>query len=140
MFGRIDLSKVDSIIDGGIFNVKPSLGDATEVYQTYCKYKKFKSIIPLYQGDIDMYEWFCYFEDKKLVAFQQTMLYDKDKVAFNEQFAWTYQNPNKRLGWRFNKHVSAWLKIKGYKYLYMGDHESYKSQLKGYEIVNDSYG
>ena len=54
-----------------------------------------------------------------------------------QQFAWNYHNPDLKLGWRFNDHVSAWLKLKGYDYLYMGDHESYMSKLNGYEILKD---
>lgn len=135
MYGRIDLTKIHEHIDIEIFNIKPSLDDAKRVYEIYCKYKKFKSVIPLYHGDIDLYEWFCYFQNHKLVAWQQTMLYPNDKVAFNEQFAWDYVDPSKKLGWRFNHHVSSWLKNKDYKYLYMGHHEPYKSKLQGYEIV-----
>ena len=88
MYGRIDLTKIYEHIDIEIFNIKPSLDDAKRVYEIYCKYKKFKSVIPLYHGDIYLYEWFCYFQNHKLVAWQQTMLYPNDKVAFNEQFAW----------------------------------------------------
>ena len=137
MYGRIDLTKIHEHIDIEIFNIKPSLDDAKRVYEIYCQYKKFESVIPLYHGDIDLYEWFCYFEDHKLIAWQQTQIYPEDKVAFQIQFAWNYHNPNLKLGWRFNDHVSAWLKFKGYDYLYMGDHESYMSKLDGYEILND---
>ena len=137
MYGRINLSKVNCIVDDKIFHVKPSIEEARDVYHEYCRYKKFESIFPLYIGDIKYYEWFCYFEDHKLIAWQQTQIYPEDKVAFQIQFAWNYHNPDLELGWRFNDHVSAWLKLKGYDYLYMGDHEPYMSKLNGYEILKD---
>lgn len=135
MYGRIDLSKIDYELDPDIVSVKPTLEEATEVFVTYCKHKNFESVHPLYQDDIDLYAWNCLYEYNKLIAWEQTLLYPKDKVGFSQQFAWNYEQPWKRIGWRFSHHVPAWMKSQGYKYLYLGDHQEYKAEIVGYEIL-----
>jgi len=135
MYGRIDLSKIDYELDKDIVTCKPSLEEATEVFVAYCKYKKFKSVYPLYQDDIDLYSWNCLYENGKLVAWEQTLLYPNDKIGMSMQFAWNYDVPSKSIGWRFSFHVPAWLKSIGYKYLYLGDHHDYKAKIKGYEVL-----
>ena len=47
MYGRINLSKVNCIVDDKIFHVKPSIEEARDVYHEYCRYKKFESIFPV---------------------------------------------------------------------------------------------
>ena len=135
MYGRINLEEIDYDLDKDIKTTKPNLKEANEVFINYCLYKDFNSVHPLYQDDIDLYAWNCLYEEDKLVAWEQTLLYPNDKVAFSQQFAWDYKKPWKRIGWRFSYHVPAWLKSKGYKYLYLGDHHEYKSKIKGYEVL-----
>ena len=135
MYGRVDLSKIEYKLDKEIINKKPTLEEATEVFRAYCLYKDFASVHPLYQDDINLYEWNCLYENNKVVAWEQTLLYPNDKIGMSIQFAWNYEDPSKRIGWRFSHHVPAWLKTMGYKYLYIGDHHEYKSQIQGYEIL-----
>ena len=135
MYGRVDLSKVEYKLDTDIIHHKPTLLEATEVFNAYCTYKKFESVHPLYQDDINIYDWNCLYENGKLVAWEQTLLYPNDKIGMSMQFAWDYQEPHKRIGWRFSHHVPAWLKSIGYKYLYLGDHHEYKAKIQGYEVL-----
>ena len=135
MYGRVDLSKVQYELDKDIIHHHPTYEEASGVYDAYCKYKNFTSVIPLYYGDIELHDWNCLYQDGKLVAWEQTKLYPKDLIAHSYQFAWTYDNPLAKIGWRFSHHVPAWLKSKGYKYLYLGDHHDYKTKIQGYEIL-----
>ena len=135
MYGRIDLSKVKYKLDPDIFLHKPSWDEAAHVYNAYCKYKNFDSVYPLYRDDILHNDFHCLYVDSNLVAWEQTRTYISDKVAFSDQFAWDYSNPEDRVGWRFSYHVPAYYKSQGYKYLYLGDHHDYKSRIQGYEIL-----
>ena len=135
MYGRIDLAKINYKLDEEIINCKPTLEEATKVFNAYCSYKDFASVHPLYHDDINLYEWNCLYENNKLIAWEQTLLYPTDKIGMSIQFAWDYAEPSKRIGWRFSHHVPAWLKAKGYKYLYIGDHHDYKAKIKGYEVL-----
>ena len=65
MYGRVDLSKVEYKLDKDIIHHKPTLQEATEVFHAYCIYKKFKSVYPLYQDDINIYDWNCLYENGK---------------------------------------------------------------------------
>ena len=98
-------------------------------------YKNFDSVYPLYRDDILHNDFHCLYVDSNLVAWEQTRTYISDKVAFSDQFAWDYSNPEDRVGWRFSYHVPAYYKSQGYKYLYLGDHHDYKSRIQGYEIL-----
>ena len=135
MYGRINLSKVDYDLDPDISLYKPSLKEATHVYNTYCKYKNFDSVFPLYSDDILQNDFHRLYIDDKLIAWEQTKTYTNDKGGFSDQFAWDYGNPEGRVGWRFSYHVPAYYKSQGYKYLYLGDHQDYKSRIQGYEIL-----
>ena len=135
MYGRVDLSKVEYELDKEIVNQKPTLEEATDVFRSYCLHKNFASVHPLYQDDINLFEWNCLYENNKLIAWEQTLLYPNDKIGMSIQFAWNYEEPAKQIGWRFSHHVPAWLKSIGYKYLYLGDHHEYKAKIKGYEVL-----
>ncbi len=140
-FCRIDLSKTNytplryayhmSMLgrDAGLDHLK-------EIYKKYCTYKKFESVVPLFDGMIfDKYtDVVCYYPDDKLAAFSLVKRYDREN-AEALQFAWDYKQPELRLGLESLKHECAYYKNQGYKYLYLGLADEYKSQIDGYEIL-----
>jgi hypothetical protein len=107
-----------------------------EIYQKYCTYKKFSSVMPLF------YQQFCdtsidvigYYDDQKLIAFSLIKRYGLEN-AEALQFAWDYTSPSLRLGINSLKNECAVYKAQGFKYLYLGGADDYKSQLDGYEIL-----
>ena len=106
-----------------------------QVYRTYCLYKRFPSVMPLF---VEEYTYpqshlHCYFESKSLVGFTLMFQYNKKNVAA-AQFAWTYSNPWKRLGIKSLEYLCAYYKSEGFAYLYLGGDEPYKRQLEGYEL------
>ena len=107
-----------------------------EIYHTYCLYKKFESVMPLFEGMIlDKYtDVIGYYPDNTLVAFSIIKRYDREN-AEALQFAWDYANPSLRLGIESLKHECSHYKRQGYKYLYLGLADDYKSLLDGYEIL-----
>lgn len=107
-----------------------------EIYRRYCTYKKFESVVPLFEGMVfDKYtDVIGYYPDNKLAAFSLVKRYDRQN-AEALQFAWDYVNPELRLGIESLKHECAYYKQQGYKYLYLGLADEYKSQIDGYELL-----
>tara|TARA_B100001564_G_C20513927_1_gene611930 strand:+ start:163 stop:582 length:420 start_codon:yes stop_codon:yes gene_type:complete len=110
----------------------PNLKQIQDIYKKYCNHKKFKSVQPLFANDIKVHKVMVYYDDGKFVAF--SLLYELDKHNVEAlQFAWDYGNPKLRLGIVSLENECHWAKANGYKYLYLGQDDRYKSQFKGYE-------
>ena len=135
IYCRIKLSKTNyKIYDNSLILDKPNLKQIQDIYKKYCDLKKFKSVQPLFQNDITAHQVMGYFHDGKMVAF--TLLYELDKKNIESlQFAWDYEKPKLRLGIKSLENECAWAKNNGYKYLYLGQDDRYKSQFKGYEVL-----
>lgn len=106
------------------------------IYKQYCNYKKFTSVVPIWD-----YAYFDpktdvigYFDYDNLVAFSIIKKWDSNNAECI-QFAWNYENPKLRLGIESLKNECAVYKEQGYKYLYLGLADEYKSKIDGYEIV-----
>ena len=137
---RIDLSKTNytTMSDTNCRYVvhQDLFPEMFEIYRRYCEYKQFDSVMPLFEQQFrdTSTEIVGYFSSRKLVAFSLIKLYDKDN-ADALQFAWDYANPKLRLGIDSLKNECAIYKERGYKYLYLGGADEYKSQLDGFEIL-----
>lgn len=75
-----------------------------------------------------------YFDNQNLVAFSLLKKYDCDNVEA-VQFAWTYHQPKLRLGITSLEHECALYKQLGFKFLYLGGADEYKTQIDGFEIL-----
>ena len=133
IYCRIKLSKTNyQTYDYAYIEDKPNLKKVQDIYKKYCDYKKFKSVQPLFANDIKVHKVMVYYDEGKFVAF--SLLYELDKHNIEAlQFAWDYKNPKLRLGIKSLENECAWAKANGYKYLYLGQDDRYKSQFKGYE-------
>ena len=138
---RIDLSKTNYTPLKYAYHMSmlgrdAGLDQLKEIYKKYCTHKKFESVVPLFDGMIfDKYtDVVCYYPDDKLSAFSLVKRYDREN-AEALQFAWDYKQPELRLGLESLKHECAYYKNQGYKYLYLGLADEYKSQIDGYEIL-----
>lgn len=111
-----------------------------EIYKSYCAYKKFESVMPLFYGMIfDKYtDVIGYTHDNKLVAFSLVKRYDRLN-AESIQFAWNYKMPELRLGERSLEHECAFYKNQGFEYLYLGEVAEYKKKFQGFEILSNPY-
>jgi hypothetical protein len=139
-YARIDLSKTNYVtmpVDNFKFINQTSLvSKLFEIYQTYCTYKKFPSVMPLFRQQFcdDSIDVIGYYHKQQLVAFSLIKKYDLEN-AEALQFAWDYAAPNLRLGINSLKNECAVYKAQGFKYLYLGGADNYKSKLDGYEIL-----
>jgi arginyl-tRNA--protein-N-Asp/Glu arginylyltransferase len=52
-----------------------------------------------------------------------------------DQFAWDYENPKLKLGYKSIRSECARYKRLGYQYYYLGEVCDYKQQLQGFELV-----
>jgi len=137
-FARINLSETNySIKDNWSYvrgiDLYPTLH---QIYRQYCNYKKFDSVMPLFDNQFHdpLTDIIGYYFNSQLVAFSLVKTYDKEN-AEALQFAWDYVDPELRLGIESLKNECAVYKARGFRYLYLGSADEYKSELDGYEIL-----
>ena len=136
-YARIDLAKTTykPQVDWYLID-NPDIAQLQDIYRTYCIYKHFASVMPLFDSqftDTDT-DVIGYKEAGQLVAFSLMKRYDKENVLAS-QFAWTYHNPKIRLGIESLKTECAIYRDRGYKYLYLDQAHLYKQGLEGFEIL-----
>jgi hypothetical protein len=118
--------------------VDPPIGDLQKIYNQYCKHKQFESVMPIFDSqfaDIKNDTFGYYNSSGKLSAFSLVRRHDKVN-AESLQFAWDYTEPKLRLGIESLKHECAIYKFWGFKFLYLGYADEYKSQLDGFELLS----
>jgi len=132
-FARIDLQQTNySLLQNAKLLVDIDVDQMQMIYKVYCRYKKFSSVMPLFESEFYNNDIIGYFDSNELVAWSMIGVYDKHNIE-NYQFAWNYNNPASRLGINSLYHECAYYKQNGYRYYYIGANESYKSDIEGYE-------
>jgi hypothetical protein len=138
IYARIDLERTNYTIlqSNWQFIQQPNTQTLNAIYAQYCNYKKFKSVMPIFDSEYTdlQTDIIGYFDNNQLVAFSLIKKYDCDNVEAL-QFAWTYHNPKLRLGITSLEHECALYKQLGYKFLYLGEANEYKSKIQGFEIL-----
>ena len=136
-FARIDLSKTNYKVNVECMYIsKPDIAALNTIYKTYCTYKRFASVMPIFDSRYTdpMTDVLGYYDKAKLVAFSLIRRYDEHN-ALCDQFAWTYHNPKLRMGIETMKAECAIYKARGFKYLYLEQAHLYKSEIDGFEIL-----
>jgi hypothetical protein len=137
IYCRINLANTNyQLIDQFITFNGPPVEQLQKIYYEYCKYKKFESVMPLFESQLTDpgNQVYGYFNNKNIVAFSIIKYHDK-RNAESMQFAWDYQDPKLQLGIKSLKHECAICKLQGLQYLYLGQVDEYKESLDGFEIV-----
>lgn len=114
----------------------PDIDQLNSIYRQYCMYKKFTSVMPIFASEYTdaKNDIIGYFDNDKLIAFSLLRRFDNHNVEAI-QFAWTYHKPKLRLGITSLEHECALYKQLGYKFLYLGEADEYKSEIAGFEIL-----
>ena len=136
-FARIDLSQTNYKINVEcMYMLKPDIPALNAIYKTYCTYKHFASVMPIFDARYldPMTDVIGYYDKAKLVAFSLIRRFDEHN-ALCDQFAWTYHNPRLRMGIETMKAECAMYKARGFKYLYLEQAHLYKSEIDGFEIL-----
>jgi hypothetical protein len=136
-FARIDLAKTtyQPTVDWKFLN-EPNIPVLQDIYRTYCIYKHFASVMPLFDSQFTdpATDVVGYYEDQQLVAFSLMKRHDSKNVLAS-QFAWTYHNPKTRLGIESLKTECAIYREQGFEYLYLDQAHLYKQGLEGFELL-----
>jgi len=136
-YARIDLAKTSyALIDHWGYIDKPNIALLNNIYLQYCRYKQFKSVMPIFDSQyLDANtDVLGYYHDGQLIAFSLIRKYDQHNAEC-AQFAWDYKNPELRLGIETLKHECALYKSQGYRYLYLGGADEYKREIDGFEML-----
>jgi hypothetical protein len=137
LYARIDLLQTNyARLDNFAFLRKPDIQELNNIYKTYCRYKKFSSVMPIFDSeyldpDSDV---LGYFDNNQLVAFSLIKKFDDQNIQA-VQFAWIYHKPKLRLGIKSLENECAVYKDLGYRYLYLDEANEYKSKFNGFEIL-----
>ena len=138
MYARIDLSQTDyPLLDTAWSVIQiPDPQQLNEIYTKYCRYKQFKSVMPIFDSEyIDQRnDVIGYWYNDKLVAFSLLRRYDYINVEA-VQFAWDYAEPKLGLGISSLKNECAYYKQRGFQYLYLGGADEYKKKIQGFETL-----
>lgn len=142
LYARIVLAKTNYSLmpnsneNGYIVNHSPNISNLNRIYAEYCSYKKFKSVMPIFDSEYtdSKNDILSYYQNNRQIAFSLLRRYDNDNVEAI-QFAWDYKNPGLNLGIETLKHECAFYKAAGFKYLYLGGADEYKKQIDGFEIL-----
>lgn len=115
---------------------EPNIPLLRDIYRTYCIYKHFASVMPLFDSQFTdaMTDVIGYKEQGTLVAFSLMRRLD-DQNVLASQFAWTYHNPRTRLGVESLKTECAIYRDRGFAYLYLDQAHLYKQGLEGFELL-----
>jgi arginyl-tRNA--protein-N-Asp/Glu arginylyltransferase len=107
-----------------------------EIYKSYCRYKQFSSVMPLFLSQFQdpANDIHVYYNNEQIVAWSLCRRWDEHS-AESLQFAWNYANPDLELGRLSLEHECAYYKRLGYKYLYLGESANYKAEFDGYELL-----
>lgn len=136
-FARIDLSQTNytATVSCQILT-EPDIPALNEIYRAYCTYKKFTSVMPIFDSRYTdpMTDVMGYYDEGNLVAFSLIKRYDQHN-ALCDQFAWTYHKPKLRMGIETMKTECAVYKARGFQYLYLEQAHLYKSEIDGFEIL-----
>ena len=139
-FARIDLARTnyqETVAWGYIKDFhKDMLRDLDDIYRTYCIYKHFASVMPMFHSRYTdpMTDVIGYWDGDRMVAFSLIRRYD-DENAECAQFAWNYHRPQLRLGIETMKTECAIYRRRGFRYLYLEQAHAYKKEINGFEIL-----
>jgi hypothetical protein len=139
-FARIDLAKTnyEPTVTWRYITSRDqdTLARLDRIYRDYCVYKKFTSVMPMFHSRYTdpMSDVIGYYDQDQLVAWSLIRRFD-DRNALCDQFAWTYHNPQLRLGIETMKTECAIYRARGFEYLYLEQAHLYKQEIDGFEIL-----
>ena len=109
-----------------------------DIHKRYAEVKGLTDIFPLFFEEINAphSEILGYFDhNDHLQAFSLIYKYPSVNCCLADQFAWTYEEPKLKLGYKSLRSECARYKRLGFDYLYLGEVAHYKAQLQGFEVI-----
>ena len=136
-YARIRLADTNyTMLDNFQVLSNPNPEELERIYNTYCVYKKFPSVMPIFPEEYtdERNDVIGYYHDNKLVAFSLIRKYDTENCEA-VQFAWDYTKPELQLGYSSLKSECAYYQAQGFRYYYLGGADEYKRKFDGFEIL-----
>jgi hypothetical protein len=137
LYARIDLTNTNyQVLEHSRMLTDPDVDQLQNIYRTYCQHKRFRSVMPIFKSEFTdpKNDVIGYYDDRCLVAFSLIRRYDTENVEAI-QFAWDYAKPKLRLGIESLKSECALYRDLGYRYLYLGEADEYKSKIDSFELL-----
>ena len=137
LYARVNLIETNyQELDNYKFIENPDIEQLNSLYVKYCRYKKFRSVLPIFDSEYTdpNSDVIGYYDNDNLVAFSLVKRYSSIEAEC-VQFAWDYVNPKLQLGITSLKNECAVYKRLGYRYLYLGGADEYKKSIDGFEIL-----
>jgi arginyl-tRNA--protein-N-Asp/Glu arginylyltransferase len=137
LYARIKLADTDyTVMPNSAIIDNPDPDELEHIYNTYCVYKQFKSVTPIFVEEYldEKNDVIGYYDQEKLVAFSLIRRYNSKNIEA-VQFAWDYANPKLHLGIASLRSECALYKQLGFDYLYLGEANDYKKKINGFEIL-----
>jgi hypothetical protein len=136
-YARVDLAKTQYQPSCDWYYItQPNIAELNSIYTTYCRYKKFGSVMPIFDSQYldSNTDIIGYRDQQQLVAFSLIKRYDNHN-ALCSQFAWTYNKPSLRLGISSLQTECAIYRERGFQYLYLDQAHLYKQSIQGFELL-----
>jgi hypothetical protein len=132
---NLDLTNYSQLPNAKLIK-SPNPAQLENLYNDYCVYKKFKSVMPIFPEEYldTKNDVIGYYSGDNLIAFSIIRRYNLEN-AEAVQFAWNYKTPALELGISSLKHECSYYKSLGYRYYYLGGADEYKRQIDGFEIL-----
>ena len=136
-FGRVNLTNTTYSItlEAHLLNPVP-IDEVNRVYQEYCLYKDFESVMPMIPGRflVPGTEVFGYYNQDRLIAWSMYRIWDNKNIVIDHH-AWDYNNPKSRMGLHSLQNECALFRNRGYQFMYFESFEPYMLNLQGFEIL-----
>jgi len=137
LYARVDLNKTNyAELENYRFIYYPDIDQLNQLYYEYCRYKKFRSVMPIFDSEYTSKDTdiIGYYDENNLIAFSLIKRYSNFDAECI-QFAWNYSNPKLKLGKASLKNECAIYKKMKFRYLYLGGADEYKKDIDGFEIL-----
>jgi len=137
-FGRISLSDCPTVpqdLDWELLD-PPPVYELTKIYQTYCVYKKFSSVMPMIAGRFlePNSEVIGYRHQGRLVAWSLIRKWDHHNILA-DHWAWDYATPDLRLGIRSIINECQIYRDRGFRFMYFERVQPYMLDLPAFEVL-----
>ena len=140
MICRIDLTKTNYKQINFKLLGKNDFASCEQIYKQYIEHNEIANPHPVFEEEWNREAKYNadvlgYYDKDVLVAWSLVYKFPSKQTILADQFAWNYENPKLKLGYRSIRSECAYYKSKAYKYFILGDPDKYKEELQGYEII-----
>lgn len=108
-----------------------------KIYKDYVRRNNIEHPYPIFEEEWnnDNIDILGYYDNDKLVAWSLIYKFPSKQTVVADQFAWNYENPKLKLGYKSIRSECAYYKSQSFNYFVLGDYDKYKQELQGFEMI-----